>query len=68
MADLSKIERKLFDPRTMDRNWDRSNDKYIGMLTEQQEIEAANVDQSSDWSFLRSIFRAVSNKKKNVGG
>jgi hypothetical protein len=62
MANQSRIERKSFDPKTMDRNWDRSNDKYISMLTKQQQQEADRANTSFEEGFFRALISSLRKK------
>jgi len=56
----------------MDRNWDRSNDKYVSILIQQQEAEAAGSVQlgilDRRQNIFISIIRALSHKIGKAGG
>ena len=72
MAIVSGIERKSFDPKTMDRNWDMSNDKYVSILVKQREAEAATLEPIRSLgerrrSVLIGVLTALSSKIGNVG-
>jgi len=73
MAQPSRIERRSFDPKTMDRNWDRSNDEYLSILIRQREEEEAAAGSKlspgdSHRGFLITIIRAISGKIGAAGG